>query len=180
MRKVGSHPILQSKAFGPSVRDEAMATIGAALYMAVSPDAFDGASDAEFELMEKYGLGFFSVLERFSGPGGLKLPEGFAKHFVNEVVPDLRIIRSDPEKRTAFRAAIDEVLRTPSMLNNLYTHRGTTYSDIASVVAGTMREGTFYNETRPLPEALVEILKPQPETRPVPVEGKEESSGDNK
>lgn len=164
------------------VRDRALAVVGKILYIAASPDKLDGLSDAEFEALRQAGPDVFSILEkgRLSINDELGLPKGFSAHFKDEVLEDLRIIREDPQKRELFRAAIDEVLRDGAILNDLYTPRGTTYSDIASVIAGTFRTGEFYDvEKRPLPSAVVEVLPLMPGTRPVPVEGKEETHGDN-
>jgi len=140
------------------LRDETLAGVGSMLYLAASPDMFDGLSDAEFTAFENEGVVMFEVLEkleRVGAPENLRLPSGFAEHFKNEVLQDLKIIREDPKKRDEFRKEIKSVLMNKSVVRGLYMPGGTTYSDIATQVAGTNRTGKFYNtesQKRPSPK----------------------------
>jgi len=124
---------------GLPLRDEVLAAVGASLYLAASPDSFDGLSDAEFRLFQGSVSDFFSVLEkggRVGVPENMRLPEGFANHFKNEVVPGLEIIRNDPAMRDAFRAEIKEILSHRNQVRELYRDGGKTYSDIIQRISG--------------------------------------------
>jgi len=135
------------------LRDNIFAGVGSALYLAASPDEFDGLSDAEYELFRTRGVDAFNVFEklgRVGAPESLRLPEGFTQHFKDEVLADLEIIRKDPAKREEYRAAIRGILDNPSQLNQLYRGGGLTYSGLTSRIAGTHRSGKFYEEERRL------------------------------
>jgi len=128
--------------------------VGGVLYLAASPDEFDGLSEKEFEALRTYGPAVFGVYEQLGKvglPQNFQLPEGFADHFSKEVLSDVEIIRQDPAKREEFRREVRAVLANPSNVKNLYRSGGTTWSDIASQVAGTNRSGKFYSEDRRKP-----------------------------
>jgi hypothetical protein len=135
------------------LRDEAMVSIGGAMYLAASPDEFDGLSESEWNVFTQNGPEAFRVLEllgRLGVPENMRLPEGFADHFRDEVLPDLYIIRQSPELREQFRKEMRNVLGNRQAVKNLYRGGGTTFSQIASDVAGTARTGKFYREKRPV------------------------------
>jgi hypothetical protein len=140
---------------GVEGREDILTSVGLALILAASPDKFDGISDAEFHLLEKLGTGFgiYELLGRLGVPDSFRLPEGFAKHFSNEVIPDLSIIRQDKEMIEAFRKELKYVLSHPEVRANLYRKGGVTYSDIATHVAKTFRKGKFYNPSFTLPSS---------------------------
>lgn len=129
------------------LRDDVFAGVGATLYLAASPDEMDGLSDAEFLALREHAPQAFGIMEllgRVGAPENMRLPAGFSDHFAKEVLPDLTIIRSDPEKRAEFREALREVLNDKSRIGKLYRKDGDTYSDIATRIAGTNRVGKFY------------------------------------
>jgi len=131
------------------LRDESLASIGALLYTAASPDWFDGFSDLEFKALEENGPGLFQLLERTAvqvgAPSNLSLPEGFSEHFKNQVIPDLRIIRDDLVKREEFRRELKAILSSRNQVSGLYREGGNTYSKVLTRVAGTNRTGRFYD-----------------------------------
>lgn len=132
------------------LRDQTMVSVGGILYVAASPDVYDGLSEKEFEILSKEGGDVFALYEllgRVGLPDNFKLPEGFGKHFANDVIPDLRVIRSDPAKRDEFRREISSLLHNRSEVGRLYTDGGKTYSEILSRVAGSNREGAFYGKS---------------------------------
>lgn len=146
---------------GVEGRDDILTAVGLALILAASPDEYDGISDLEFHMLEKLGGGFgvYELLGRLGVPDSFRLPEGFANHFSNEVIPDLRIIRGDPEMIKVFREELKYVLSNPEVRASLYRRGGTTYSDIATHVARTFREGKFYAKDFSLPTSGVESNK---------------------
>lgn len=136
------------------LRDQTLAGVGGVLYLAASPDIYDGLSEAEFQKLKTDGPAVFQVYEQLGKvglPESFRLPEGFAEHFTKEVLADMEIIRADPAKRAEFRREVREVLMSRSHTKNLYRGSGTTWSDIASQVAGTNRSGKFYSEDRRKP-----------------------------
>jgi len=136
------------------LRDQTLVGVGGVLYLAASPDEFDGLSEKEFDALKTYGPAVFGVYEQLGKvglPQNFQLPEGFANHFSKEVLSDVEIIRQDPAKREEFRREVRAVLANPSNVKNLYRGGGTTWSDIASQVAGTNRSGKFYSEDRRKP-----------------------------
>jgi hypothetical protein len=131
------------------LRDEALIGVGASLYLAASRQEFDGLSDAEFDIFRNQGVEGFRVLEligKLGVPENMRLPTGFTEHFKNEVLPDLQIIREDPEKAARFREELSKVLHDRGSIKSLYREGGITYSQILTDVAGTKREGRFYGE----------------------------------
>lgn len=140
------------------LRDQTLVGVGGVLYLAASPDEYDGLSEAEFQQLKKNGPAVFQVYEQLGKvglPENFRLPEGFANHFANEVLNDVEIIRQDPAKREEFRREIRAVFNNPSHVKKLYRQGGTTWSDIASQVAGTNRSGKFYSEDRRKPSERV-------------------------
>jgi len=135
--------------FLEGARDLTLAGVGALLYNAASPDELDGYSQAEFEILKSMGPKVFDLYEKVSRnpniPQNLALPAGFAVHFETEVIPDLEVIRNDPEKRVEFRSRITELLHDPRAVNKLYRENGQSYSQILSDVAGSDRAGKFYS-----------------------------------
>lgn len=133
------------------VKDVSLAGVGALLYLAASPDIADGFSDEEFKLLKENGPAVFQLYELMgrSGliPKNLQLPAGFGKHFGDEVIPDLETIRKNPHMQEEFRASMRGIFAKPGKLKNLYTSKGTTYSDELSKVAGSNRKGRFYEKS---------------------------------
>lgn len=150
-----------SFARGNPLRDQAMVTVGKLLMLAASPDTMDGLSDMEYRNMKQGVPGVFmawELISRIDERSNLSLPPGFTAHFFKEVLPDIEIIRNNPEKRVAFRAAISSILNNPSELNNLYDDKGTTFSDVATIIAETNRQGEFYQAVPTLPAASAAVL----------------------
>jgi hypothetical protein len=129
------------------LRDEVLASVGMILYLAASPDEYDGLSDRDFQSLKDHGPGVFSLYEKLGKLGvaeNFRLPDGFSEHFRDEVVPDLEIIRSDPAKREAFRREVRAILHDPAKVKSLYREGGITYSEILSKIAESGRTGRFY------------------------------------
>lgn len=113
-------------ALDPFIRDRGLEAVGESIYVGVSPDLYDGQSDAEFRAMESTAPRFFdSWIGRHVG-----LPQGFDRHYRDEVLPDMRTIRDHPELREGFRAELDALLRDENRIRNLYTPGGETYSEM--------------------------------------------------
>jgi hypothetical protein len=117
--------------------------VGGAILLGISPDKADGLSDAEMRELERMGPGFFSLLE------GRQLPEGFAKHFRDEVLRDMRLIRQDPAAREAARREIQRVLVDPQLRDQLYRPGGPTFSDILQDEARKANGGFFRTPAKP-------------------------------
>lgn len=130
------------------LRDEILTSVGAALYLAASPDLYDGLSETEFAAMRDAGPAVFSIYEKLGRvglPESYRLPDGFADHFSKEVLSDVAIIRGDAAKQLLFRTELRAILTDPNQVKKLYTKEGTTFSDVASRIAGSNRVGKFYN-----------------------------------
>jgi len=117
-----------------AARNAALAAVGSALYLAASPDMVDGLSDAEFKVLKNLGVPYFDIMEKVAirGPGipeGYGLPTGFAKHYGEEVIPDLEKVRASPHAREAFRREVRAILGDQSKLDKLYRPGGTTFSE---------------------------------------------------
>jgi len=119
----------------PAVRDAALASVGEMLYQAASPDVLDGLSNAEFAILNRAGPDFFRLWEYGERAGVPGLPAGFAEHYKRDVLPDLRIIRNDPELRQEYRRELRQLLEDPNRVANLYRKGGDTYSDMLAQVA---------------------------------------------
>jgi hypothetical protein len=124
------------------IRDIALAGVGGVLYIAASPDIADGLSDAEFQVLKSVGPAYFEIGEKFGRVGGstsgFTLPPGFAKHFKEDVLPDLEKVRSDPGARAEFRSSLRDILGSPDQLSRLYREGGRTYSEeLHKAAAGT-------------------------------------------
>lgn len=111
--------------------------VGGSIILGISPDKADGLSDIELRELERLGPGFFSILE------GRQLPHGFAEHFRDEVLRDMRAIRNDPAAREMVRKEIQRILADPELRDRLYRPGGITFSDILEKGAARAHGGFF-------------------------------------
>jgi len=141
------------------IRDSGLVGVGNIIYSAVSPDVLDGLSDSEFAILQKQGVDLFYLMELGKRAGAPGLPVGFAKHFKDDVIPDIAKVRNDPEMRDEVRLRIRELLNNPKRVHDLYRDGGETYSQILrdatlgvrSVPIGSttlMSEGMFRRSPR--------------------------------
>jgi hypothetical protein len=117
--------------------------VGGSIILGISPDRADGLSDAEMAALERFGPGFFSILE------GRQLPEGFAQHFKDDVLKDMKLIRNDPHVRDIVRKELFRYLNDPKLRDTLYTRGGPTFSEILESNARHAHEGMFRTPARP-------------------------------
>lgn len=115
------------------LRDAALASVGAVLYVAASPDIADGLSNEEFKVLKEQGPAFFQLMELLDRggviPEGYRLPEGFSSHFEHDVIPDLEAVRKNPEARSLFRGEVAKILGSETKRHDLYREGGQTYSE---------------------------------------------------
>jgi hypothetical protein len=110
----------------PDVRDRGLEAIGGAIITGLSPDLYDGLSEAEFRAMEKHAPEFFeSWIGRHVG-----LPKGFDAHYRDDVLPDMRMIRGNALARDGARQELRDLLAEPERVKNLYKPGGETFSAI--------------------------------------------------
>lgn len=131
-------------------RDEVLVSVGLTLYVAASPDILDGLSDQEFNTLVASGdfMRVYEILGRLGVQEDYRLPDGFSDHFKNEVVPDIKVIRSDPILADVFRTELRAILNDYNAVKMLYRAGGNTYSEIASRISKSNRVGTFYSQQK--------------------------------
>jgi hypothetical protein len=124
-----------------NLRSMTLYIIGFILQVAVSPDAVDGLSDDDYDLLVSSAPILLNAL-KYSGLAGiLALPPDFMQHYYDQVLPEIGIIRANPAARNLARKMLGEVMNNPTLLNDIYTYRGKppfdTFSDILMVASET-------------------------------------------
>jgi hypothetical protein len=112
------------------VRDGGLTGVASLIYQAVSPDKYDGLSDAEYLALVNNGIPLFELWELGKRVGLPGLPQGFAKHFRNDVIPDITQVRADPVARQLVREQLEAILNDPERIAGLYREGGDTFSEI--------------------------------------------------
>jgi len=123
----------------PDVRDRGLEAVGGAIITGISPDLYDGLSEAEFRAMERHAPEFFeSWIGRHVG-----LPKGFDAHYRDDVIPDMRTIRDNPLARDGARQELRDLLADSTRVKNLYRPGGDTFSEILDKWAGRVTDQGF-------------------------------------
>lgn len=126
----GEKSVMAKQTLPADVREAGLRTVASILYLAASPDEADGLSDLEYSQLKEKGPAFFETygLVQRVLPSEVQLPEGFAQHFVRDVLPDLERVRSDASSRNQFRSEVRDTLNSPSKMDRLYTPGGDSFS----------------------------------------------------